>query len=399
MKILFFVSSLNAGGAERVATTLANAWAGRGDEVVLAPTYLTRHASFYPVDDAVTLAWLADARGRWLSRALPGLGKWLQIRALIRDTRPDVVISFLTNVNVNVLIASAGMDVPVVVCERTNPAHSQSAGRLLRLLRRLTYRRARVVVLQTQASVDPFRALVPGLRDVRVVPNPLPAGMPALLLASKPCAPDSSDSPDSPGPAAPVSPVSENTPGRGRMVAMGRLVAIKQFDLLIDSFGRLASRYPDWDLTIWGDGPLRGELQQKIQERGLSSRISLAGRTAEPWQALSRADIFVMTSRVEGFPNVLMEAMALGLPCVALDCPSGPAELTRRGEDARLVPLHQSGALINALQGLMQDEAERHRLGRKAAASVRQRYGLPTILAQWDDIFTHATQRDSMENT
>lgn len=152
MKILFFVSSLNAGGAERVATTLANAWASRGNDVTLAPSYLTKQASFYPLDDRVTLRWLADCPGRTLSRWLPGLGKWLQMRRLVRAERPDVIVSFLTNVNVNVLIATAGIQVPVIVSERTNPVYSQSAGGMLRFLRRLVYRRARFVVMQTHES-------------------------------------------------------------------------------------------------------------------------------------------------------------------------------------------------------------------------------------------------------
>lgn len=392
MKILFFVSSLNAGGAERVATTLANAWAKRGDQVVLVPTYLKRHTSFYPIDEAVTLTWLADSPGHSLARNVPGLGKWLQIRQLIRATQPDVIVSFLTNVNVNVLIASMGMDVPVVVSERTNPVHSQSAGKVLQCLRRMTYRRARIVVMQTQASVEPFRALVPGVRDVEVVPNPLPSTLPVAAVGDAAL----SASPRLQDPETQLFSQSA-APTARHVVAMGRLVATKQFDVLIDAFGQLAPHHPDWNLTLWGDGPLRSTLEQKISDMGLCGRVILAGRTSEPWQALSRADLFAMTSRVEGFPNVLMEAMALGLPCVALDCPSGPAELTRDGQDARLVPLNQPEALINALQELMSDPSVRQALGQQAAKSVAQRYSLNTILAQWDDVFKRALIRQ--ENT
>lgn len=369
MNILFFVSSLNAGGAERVATTLANAWAARGDQVTLVPTYLTKQAAFYPVDDAVTVQWLADMPGSRLLRGLPGVGKWLMMRRLIRRARPDVVVSFLTNVNVNALIASAGLDVPVIVSERTNPLYSQSAGRVLRFLRRRMYGRARVVVMQTQASVEPFRALVPAARDVAVVANPLP---PALMDGST---------------------IPARRPSQRHLVAMGRLVAIKQFDVLIDTFATLASHHPEWTLTIWGDGPLRDALSAQIDRLGLNGRVILAGRTAQPWDALARADVFVMTSRVEGFPNVLLEAMALGLPCVALDCPSGPAELTRQGQDARLVPLNDTHGLGQALHELMSDDELRRDMGGKAAESVRRRYGLPAILASWDVVFKRAMTR------
>lgn len=377
VKILFFVSSLNAGGAERVATTLTNAWAGRGDDVILVPTYLTKHASFYPLDSAVRQLWLTDCPGRGLRRALPGLGKWLAIRKLIRTTRPDVVVSFLTNVNVNVLIAAAGLSVPVIVSERTNPAYSRSAGGVLRLLRRLTYWRARVVVLQTQASVAPFRTRVPGLRDVAVVPNPLPPGL------SVDCSVSTAER------------LPDSAAGRRHIAAMGRLVNLKQFDVLIDAFSQLAITYPKWDLMIWGDGPLREALTHKIDSVGLQGRVVLGGSTQQPWQVLSRADVFAMTSRVEGFPNVLLEAMALGLPCVALDCPSGPAELSRNGQDALLVPLNEPDALVGALGRLMADPEYRQQLGRRAALSVRQRYGLAQILTQWDDVFALAAGSES----
>lgn len=381
MRILFFVSSLNAGGAERVATTLANAWARRGDEVTLVPTYLTKQPSFYPLDDAVRLQWLADRPGSSLSRWLPGLGKWLQMRRLIRQLRPDVIVSFLTNVNVNVLIASAGLAVPVIVSERTNPAHSQNTGRILRFLRRWSYRRARIVVMQTQASVQPFRALVPSVSDIAVVPNPLPAELSAMSAHT---------GRDAGTDMLPQQPGQDGLRG-GELVAMGRMVAIKQFDVLIDAFAQLAPRHPAWTLTIWGDGPLRDSLAAQVDRLGLNGRIVLAGRTSRPWEALSRADLFVMTSRVEGFPNVLLEAMALALPCVALDCPSGPAELSRDGQDARLIPLDAPHALVGALDELMSDTGLRQQLGTQAAVSVKQRYGLPAILAQWDAIFERVT--------
>lgn len=372
VKILFFVSSLNAGGAERVATTLANAWATRGDDVVLVPTFLTKHTHFYPLDDAVKLVWLPDCPSHRILRVLPGLGKWIAMRKLVRRVRPDLIVSFLTNVNVNVLIATVGLSVPVIVSERTNPEVSQSAGRLLQMLRRLTYSRARTVVLQTQDSVAAFRARVSGVDNIAVISNPLPPGLSGWSSQPDRCAPDSGSA-------------------RPHIAAMGRLVSLKQFDVLIDAFAQLANSHPDWDLIIWGEGPMRASLTQQINQAGLQDRVILAGRTQQPWQALSRADVFAMTSRVEGFPNVLLEAMALERPCVALDCPSGPAELTRDGQDGLLIPLKQPDALVRALDRLLTDAEFRQNLGRQAGKSVRARYSLAQVLMQWDDVFAHAT--------
>ena len=209
MKMLFFVSSMHAGGAERVAATLASAWARRGDSVTLVPTYTGKGDCFYALDPAVRLIWLADRMSAAGRKWWPPLSKWSAIRKLVREVQPDVMVSFLTNVNVVVLTATRGMGIPVVVSERTNPAHSTSAGTVLQRLRRMTYPQAASVVLQSQDSVQAFGRMVPGLRRVDVIPNPLPPDVPAAVHVARPDAVPS---------------------GRRQLMAMGRLVPFKRFD-------------------------------------------------------------------------------------------------------------------------------------------------------------------------
>ena len=365
MNILFFVSSLNAGGAERVASTLANAWGLRGDLVTLVPTYSGGGSAFYPIDSKVELVWLAHRmRGSWLPKPL---AKLRAMRKLVREKQPDVIVSFLTNVNINVLLGLGGMGVPVVVGERTNPAFSSSAGKLLQSLRRRLYPKAQVVTVQTRASVAAFQAMVPGMKQVMVVPNPLPQALNAVQREVR---------------------VEENR--HCTLMAMGRLVPSKRFDVLIRVFASLAAEYPEWKLKIWGDGPQRAQLVQQIAMSGAADRIELAGKTAQPWQEMARSHAFVMTSEVEGFPNVLLEAMAMGLPAVTVDCPSGPREISSDGKDALLVPVGDEGALTAALAELMGDGVFRGVLGRRAAAAVRQRYELEQVLLNWDQVFQAA---------
>lgn len=367
MRILFFVSSMHAGGAERVAATLASAWAARGDTVALVPTYTGRGTCFYPLHADVRLQWLADRMGALGKRLCPPLAKWLAMRKLVREFRPDVIVSFLTNVNVMVLLATRKLGVPVIVSERTNPAFSHSAGSVLRRLRAWTYPWASMVVLQSRDSVRSFQKMAPHITRVAVMPNPLPEGMPEARAGRRDPAPE-----------------------RLRIMAMGRLVASKRFDTLIRAFATLSGEFPDWDLTILGEGPMRADLESQIALVDLAGRIALPGRTDQPWEQLLQADVFALVSEVEGFPNVLLEAMALGCACVTVDCPSGPREITQHGQFAELVPLGDQQALEDALARLMNDAVLRDVMGRRAATTVRQNYGIAEILARWDALFEKA---------
>lgn len=365
MKILFLLSSMHGGGAERVAATLANAWAARGDDVVLMPTYSGRGECVYEIAGNVRMVWLADLRGA-SSGPLRSLKRLCALRRFIRRERPDVIVSFLTNVNIAAVLANFGRRIPLIVCERTHPAAGHNIGKMLARARRWCYPRASAVAVQTEAAAQWVRDSLPGVRRLAIMPNPLPD---ALLRRPLPLHPET------------------RTTEVHTLMAMGRLTRAKRFDLLIDAFARLAPRYPDWRLRIWGEGPLRSALQEQVERLGLAARVELAGRTAQPWDALADGDAFVLSSEVEGFPNALLEAMALGLPCVAFDCPAGPAEMTRQGEDGLLVPAGDEVALEEALARVMADAALRDELGLRGARQVRERYSLEAVLSRWDALF------------
>ena len=366
MRILFFVSSMSAGGAERVAASLANAWTLQGEEVCLVPTHLGSTESFYPLDQAVLFQPLARHMP-WFPPLLDPVRKLRAIRKVHDAFKPDVVVSFLTNVNVNILMALGGVTTPIIVCERTNPVVSLSADKKLQALRSKLYPRATRVVVQTEDAAQAFSAAEPNLGELAVIPNPIPPLLAAMPLAAE---------------------VEKNTDCK--LVAMGRLVPAKQFDQLIQVFALLAEDHPEWTLHIYGEGPERENLERRAELVGYKDRIFFPGRTEEPWRVLSQAQIFVLTSAYEGFPNVLLEAMTLGLPCVTVDCPSGPKELTNDGRDASLVLMDNEQALRRALNELMVDPRLRGVLGQRAATSVRERYGMSSVLEQWDQVFRQA---------
>ncbi|WP_262403818.1 glycosyltransferase, partial [Bordetella pertussis] len=223
MKILLLVSSMHAGGAERVAATLANGWAARGDQITLMPTYSSKGTCFYPLSDDVELLWLADRAGTRSGGVVAAWQRLRALRAVVRERAPDVVVSFLTNVNVAAILATRGLKTPLIVCERTNPVVDTSIGRIWRVLRRVLYPLADMVTVQADATVEPFARQVPGLKQLCVIPNPLP---PELFDAT----------PAAGSGAAPAA--------RKRLMAMGRMVPDKRFDLLIDAYAGLADEFP-----------------------------------------------------------------------------------------------------------------------------------------------------------
>jgi glycosyltransferase involved in cell wall biosynthesis len=166
---------------------------------------------------------------------------------------------------------------------------------------------------------------------------------------------------------------------------MGRLGKEKGFDLLIRAFAAIAGEHPRWDVTIFGEGPERGALAGEIERSGVAGRVSLPGRTTDTEGVLRGADLFVLPSRYEGFPNALCEAMACGLPVVAFDCRSGPATIVRDGVDGVLVPAENVDALSAAMARLIADPEGRRRMGARAA-EVSDRFSVERIASLWGRI-------------
>lgn len=361
MKIVFLISSLDSGGAERVAATLCNAWSERGDSVTLIATFSGGGGPcFYKLSPAVEVLCLAKVVGVKPKNVFGYAQRIHALRSLIAERSPDVIVSFLPNVNVAAVISSAFLRIPVIICERSDPS-VYPYPRFWALLCKLSYRFADMLTVQTESVASRVRSIYPGMGKVRAIANPLPNAI--LAMSAKPSG------------------------QRKILLSLGRLSPEKQIDRLLRAFAAVSPSFPDWDLHIYGDGPEKPMLEKQIHAQGLHARVILKGGTASPWKVMAGADVFVLVSAFEGFPNALLEAMGIGVPCIAFDCPSGPREISRDGKDALLVPVNDHAGLVSALRKLMDDETLRMALGKQARESVCKRFNLPRVVDRWDALF------------
>jgi glycosyltransferase involved in cell wall biosynthesis len=180
-------------------------------------------------------------------------------------------------------------------------------------------------------------------------------------------------------------------PDRKLLLAVGRLSVQKGFRVLLDSFAALSSRHPSWDLALLGEGPERFRLEQQVAALELHQRVLMPGRAGNVGDWYNRADLYVLSSDFEGFPNTLAEAMAHGCPAVSFDCDTGPRDVIRHEQNGLLVtPVGDVSALESSLDRLMGDDAERERMSANAI-EVRERFSLQRILALWDRQFEKST--------
>jgi glycosyltransferase involved in cell wall biosynthesis len=186
-----------------------------------------------------------------------------------------------------------------------------------------------------------------------------------------------------------VSPLSGGLadPTSRMVVAAGRLTNQKGFDRLIPAFEQVVRAHPDWSLRIYGSGSHRARLQRQILERGLYNDIRLMGSASSMGEELAKASVYVMSSRFEGFPMVLLEAMSKGLAVVSFDCPRGPADLITPGEDGLLVPNGDVDGLAGGLLQVVEDEELRRRMG-AAALRTAARYDVEAVGRQWDRLLS-----------
>jgi GalNAc-alpha-(1->4)-GalNAc-alpha-(1->3)-diNAcBac-PP-undecaprenol alpha-1,4-N-acetyl-D-galactosaminyltransferase len=376
-RIVFVIAHLGPGGAQRVVTTAANALVSRSLDVHVV-TLLNEPPDAYTLDPRVhrhgrpkpkvpNSQEIARQRRNWSvsriaavlvrSGSIPAYGmglfrraRWL--RQLIAGIEPDAVLSFLTQTNILTLLATRGLSVRTVISERNDPRLQQHRRRVV-MLRSVVYPWSDVVTANSLGAVSALGDFVPKDK-LAFLPNPLNIG-------------DAAE------------PVTLTAP---TFITVTRLVEQKGLDVLLKAAARAFESLPDWRLAIVGDGPLRDDLEALARELGIASRIDWIGQVDNPIPYLKAAQVFVLTSRFEGSPNALLEAMATGLPSVVSDASPGPLELIGEEEAGLIVPVEDVEATAAGLLRLATDQALRARFG-EAALERTQIHQLDRAMQVW----------------
>jgi glycosyltransferase involved in cell wall biosynthesis len=370
LKVCFVIPSLAGGGAERVAVQVLNAL--DGDRWERSMYLFARSGPF--LGDVAPAVRLESAGTS--SR----VGRWRGLRSFVRRARPDAVVAFLSYLSVLTATRAARVgtrvifDVETPVSAFLTDSEYRWSGRWNRRLfsaaMRIGCALADLIVATSRGVaedlVDSFGA--PSAR-VHVVPNPV--DLPAVAAAAQ----------------EPLDRTIRALWQPPVIVAAGRLAEAKNYPLLIDAFALLRERIPA-SLFILGKGDEESALRQMIQARGLGDVVHLCGFQTNPWKYIARADVFALTSRYEGFGNVVVEAMACGVPIVATSSP-GTRDIVSSGVDGLLVERHEPAAVADALAQVLTDGELRTRMIETAWRKV-ERYRIESVALTYDRVLTEA---------
>jgi glycosyltransferase involved in cell wall biosynthesis len=366
MRLLIFIYSMGSGGAERVSASLASHWATKGWEITIV-TLAQQSLDFYELHPAIKRIAL-ELTGESTS-VLAGL--WQNIRRVIalrrvlRQTQPDIALGVMTTANIMLALAAWGLSCARTIgSERAHPPQAP-LGYIWEALRCHTYGLLNAATVLSSEGKDWIKKNTNAQR-VAVIPN----AVTWPLSGQEPR----------------ISPSALYQSERQLLLAVGRLDAIKGFDSLIEAFSNLADKHPDWDLVILGEGPLRTTLEWQVQKSGIEHRIFLPGRAGNIGEWYEMASLYVLSSRSEGFPNTLVEAMAYGLAAVSFDCDTGPRDIIRHELDGLLVPPGNVTELTATLDRLMSDALTRQCFAERAV-EVRERFSMERITGMWEKLF------------
>lgn len=372
MRVMIVTPRISGGGAERVAVNLANYWASKGWQVSLV-TFTPPEPSEYPVAQNISRVSLdpTASSGDKPAGLRLQLSRALRLRKHAKNISPEVVIGIMEAANTITAVAARGLHRLTAIGTVHSFRAIEPLGRSRALVARYIYRWLDAIVVLTNEMRERILQRTHA-RYVRVIPNSITLPLPDI---------------------PPKLPIEQVLPRECKLLlSVGRLEYPKGHDYLLQSFARVAPRHPDWVVVILGEGEWRSHLERLVGAYGLQGVALMPGRAGNLADWYSRADLFVLSSRYEGFPLALAEALAHGVPVVSFDCLTGPRDIVRNNIDGLLVPPEDTKALAEALDLLMRDENLRRRFSERAV-EARDRFSMERVGAMWESLFGELMDR------
>ena len=348
MKLLCVIGTLQAGGAERVLSILSNALVQYNYEVIIV-TFDSKEP-FYDLDRKISVVNLElEPYGSSIVSKIIGMYKQVDaLKGIVIRENPNILISYITEVNILSIITAKLTNIPIISAEHTNYIRKKPI--FWKVLRRLIYPFSNTLVTLTNFDKNHYSFV----KNKKVLPNPLN--------------------------------ITHNHSSIKRekiILGVGRLIELKGFDRLIEAFHQLKSY--DWKLVIIGEGEQRKNLENLIIQRGLEGRVILEGLVKDVEIYYKKASIYVLSSRIEGYPMGLCEAMGYGCASIAFDILTGPSDIIIQNKNGILVRDNDIHQLVVEIQYLINNPIKREELS-KEAQKIKIQLGLEVISKQWIDM-------------
>lgn len=342
--ILFVIGSMRKAGAERVISILANHYAKKGWNVSILT--LLDDSCDYKLVDTINIKYVGVKGKSRRKQLLMWLGG---IRKYVKDTNPEVIVSFIARINILTLISCLGLGKKVIVSERNDP-YSDGRTKFIDIGTNILYRLSNKIIFQTNWAKNYFPKYIQN-KGV-VIPNP-------IIITTK-----------------------ATTIRKNKIVSVGRLRKQKNHSLLIEAFSELIKKYPDYELYIYGTGDLKDELLRKINDLKISDKVFLPGVINDIHEEIKDASMFVLSSNYEGLSNALLEAMSMGIPCISTNC-SGINEYIENGVNGILVPINDVQCLKEKMIELIENSDLSNLLIENAIESSKK-FTKEIIIDKWE---------------
>ena len=346
-KIVFFTGSMGRGGAERVISILSEHFVSQNWDVTIV-MLLHNRASGYPLNDKVKVKTFFNENTGKIKKMLCNIRN---VRAYIKETKPDVLVSFMAQNTLISGVACAGLGIRYIASERIDPSMVKRNFIYKKILN-ILYTRADKVIFQTERAKNYFDEKIKN--NSVIIGNPISVTCEAQEKSTK------------------------------KIVSVGRLTYQKNHKMLINAFSHVSKLYPDYILEIYGDGIEKNKLLEQVKNLGMEEKVFLCGNHPDIHEKIKDAQIFVLSSDFEGLSNALLEAMMMGIACISTDC-AGSDEVIENKTNGILTGVGKEDELTNAIIELIENDGLRKSISQKAKESV-EKFKTENIIDQWSEV-------------